>query len=46
MFSFMWGSVDILTNTWHPNPLLKMSADEQFQQNIDHGFPLYKRSDK
>jgi hypothetical protein len=28
-----WGSWD-LSGNWHPNPLLKMSEDEQREQNI------------
>jgi hypothetical protein len=32
-----WGVWD-LSGNWHHNPKLKMSADEQYRQNVQNGF--------
>lgn len=29
----MWGSFELDGKTWHSNPLLKMSADQQYAEN-------------
>ena len=35
----MWGSRDLQGN-WYPNPKLKMSPDEQYQENILNGYNI------
>jgi hypothetical protein len=32
-----WGSFGP-NGEWHPNPALKISADEQYRQNVKNGF--------
>jgi hypothetical protein len=37
-FKCPWGSFDLHMGFWNYNPLLSLSFEEQFRQNVENGF--------
>lgn len=36
--SLFWGAWDMWNGSWHPNPYITMSRDEQHRQNMEAGY--------